>query len=1403
MLIPFPRIDVVGVASEDPTSSSNIISAKPDTVPRGLRAETTERESAQEKVQTAEPTPGSLFDSLRLAMEANPLGATPTRKSAAEAIEKYKAAFAIFEGQGNKIGMAATRFACGAAYFFLGDIRQALSAYLDASRYVDESHFQFLRPTLDISIGAAYASLGESAKALEFLNRALPAFEETTPMDQLVEYALKSMGNEEAMRIYRVKKREMVAFALKNLGQVNARIGERRKALEYLERSRDVYREVSAWQREVEVLTLISVVRHSLGETKEALESNRAAVGLSKEKGGTPSEAHTYMSFGEAHAAAGNHEQAIAEYNRALPLLQERDDKATLSTALNNIGLSYDGLGNKQKALEYYNQALPLHREMKDRPGEATVLNNIGVVFYYSGEKQKALDHFNRALLINREVSSRSDEATTLNHIGVVYNSIGERKKALDYHEQALTIARAAKDRIEEAATLNNIAGIYSETGRKKQALDFLNQALSILREMGDRAREATALNNIGEILDDLGEKPKALEYFNEALPILRELKDRAMEAITLNNIGKLYFSTGEKDKALTYLDQSLAIMQSLGNRFAEPAPLNNLGVLYNSLGERHKALEVFNRVLPMMRSVGDRSGEAATLANIGTVYDNLGEKQKALDFYNQALPILRATSADPKMAAPLNNIGGVYNSIGDKKKALDFYNQALSILRSVGDRSGEASTLNNIGTIYVGLGDVQRGLEYFNKALRLNRAVNDRSSEAGTLANIGTTYDTLGDERKALDSLNAALKIRREIRDRAEEAAVLVNIGTVYLRLEDSKKALEFFDQAMPILQAAGDRFTEASTLTNIGTAYNGLGQPEQALKFLNQALAITRELRSRPAEASTLNNIGAAYYLSGDNRKAMEFLDRALPITREVGDRPGEAGTLANLGHIHEKLGLRQKALRMYLEAVTALEDIRSTATIEEIKTGSIEHLNSAYVPACLLLAGYRRGAEAFDLSERARARTLLDQLGNIHPNAGASTDAQLLIEEQAAKPALVALEVSLKREVSKPSSSAQPDVISSLRTQLAAKRLEYEGLLMRLKLTNPEYASLRVVDTIKLPALQKLLGGDTTLLSYVVAPDKTLAFVITRDSFRTFELKVKESELKEAIAWFREFASLRGSQPQSLTQLHQWLIAPIKKYIRTPVLGIVPYGVLNYLPFTALTDGHRYFGDEHAIFYLPSASVLPFIRKKSKPPGMRMLALAQGQAEGMPDLKFADAEAEAVAAIFSTSASITGNASKADFLKRAADYSLLHIAAHAELNTANPLFSRILLGAKDGAGALEVREIYDLDLSRTSLVVLSACETQLGAHGKGDDIVGLNRAFIYAGAPSVVASLWAVDDEATSLLMKSFYGHLTQGMSKAEALQAAQTETRKRYPDPYYWAAFVLTGDPGKTSAKQPSH
>jgi CHAT domain-containing protein len=232
--------------------------------------------------------------------------------------------------------------------------------------------------------------------------------------------------------------------------------------------------------------------------------------------------------------------------------------------------------------------------------------------------------------------------------------------------------------------------------------------------------------------------------------------------------------------------------------------------------------------------------------------------------------------------------------------------------------------------------------------------------------------------------------------------------------------------------------------------------------------------------------------------------------------------------------------------------------------------------------------------------------------------------------------------------------------------------------------------------------------------------------------------------------------------------------------------------------LHDGEGYLVEDYAIAYLPSASVLQYVLDNvpSEAAG-DLLALANPEVEGAPYLNHAVAEAEAVAALFDVQPIIGSDATESLLLAQAPQAGRVHVAAHGEFKPTAPQFSRIYLAPDDeNDGYLEVREVFNLELPQTDLVTLSACETQMGELSGGDELVGLSRAFIYAGTPSLVASLWKVDDASTQFLMERFYGYLKDGKGKGSALRQAQLDTlgRDEWASPYYWAAFTLIGDMG---------
>ena len=293
---------------------------------------------------------------------------------------------------------------------------------------------------------------------------------------------------------------------------------------------------------------------------------------------------------------------------------------------------------------------------------------------------------------------------------------------------------------------------------------------------------------------------------------------------------------------------------------------------------------------------------------------------------------------------------------------------------------------------------------------------------------------------------------------------------------------------------------------------------------------------------------------------------------------------------------------------------------------------------------------------------------------------------------------------------------------------------------------------------------------------------------------ELILDSAVVNEAVQSFYDYelATLDSAYPQSLQQLQAALVEPLRPYLNTERLLISPHGILHYIPFAALTNGQQYLIDRYQLTQLPSASVLRFLSPPTQGSGTPLIF-------GNPtfDLPFAGTEAQAISELYEIAPIIGEEATEAHLKLQASQASILHLATHGEYNTDNPLFSQILLAgsSEGGDGRLQIHEIYDLDLTaNTQLVVLSACQTQVGNASDGDEIIGLNRAFLYAGTPNVVATLWHISDEATAELMKQFYASLKSGVSTAEALQFAQQAIKKNpdYAHPYYWAAFGLTGN-----------
>ena len=781
------------------------------------------------------------------------------------------------------------------------------------------------------------------------------------------------------------------------------------------------------------------------------------------------------------------------------------------------------------------------------------------------------------------------------------------------------------------------------------------------------------------------------------------------------------------------------------------------------------EALQSWQQALQRYRQLGDRLGEAQSLGNLGVAYRNLGDFRNAIEVYQQILPFFREIDDRQGEAKSLGNLGNTYHSLGDYSNAIDFYQQYLTIAREIGDRRGEAKSLSNLGNTYHSLGDYSNAIDFYQQSLVIAREIGDRRGEAASLGNFGNTYHSLGDYHNAIDFYQQYLTIAREIGDRRGEAKSLSNLGNTYHSLGDYSNAIDFHQQSLVIAREIGDRQGEAASLNNLGSAYGSLGNTRNAIDFYQQSLAIAREIGDRQGEANSLGNLGSAYFPLGDTRNAIDFYQQSLAIAREIGDRQGEAASLNNLGLAFLGNNQLPQASRALYQSLQLIESLwQEIGPNHPHKLSFFEKESNTYRNLQRVLVLQDQHQQALEIAERGRTRTLAEQMAR-----------------------------SLQRQ------SLQPpnlDDMQRLATQQNATLVEYSIL--------PNY---------------------DMLLAWVIPPNSPVSFrAIDLDAAdgsladlaklarRTTEKLRGDSTLTSLVRSSRQTIESEGSTAtptaDPLRQLHQLLIQPIADLLPEPESHIIfiPHQELFLVPFAALKDKQdTYLIEQYAISTTPSLQALSLAgQHRERVQGKTEMALVVGNPvlprqlpEGVKSLEplpDAEAEARSIAARFGTQPLIGAEATETAIVQQLHQARIIHLATHGlALDPPNPfdLSGRIALApSENDDGWLTAMELVELTRDNplnAEMVVLSACDTGLG-RVTGDGILGLSRALIVSGVPTIVVSLWQVPDDSAQFLMEQFYEALETSDNRAHALRKAMLKTMAVHEGPADWAAFTLVGE-----------
>jgi CHAT domain-containing protein/Tfp pilus assembly protein PilF len=970
----------------------------------------------------------------------------------------------------------------------------------------------------------------------------------------------------------------------------------------------------------------------------------------------------------------------------------------------------------------------------------------------------------------------------------------------------------------------------------------------------GDEARVATeraaADARQRSFCERLEDKRKALEDLHQVLAAWMAAGDRTQEARTLNDIGEIEARMGDNDKALASLAQALELARTLGDRREQARALNELGLVHQQArSEKARILGLYEEALHLWRSLGDPAGEAEVLYNLGILFANAEDFTRALDYYEQALAREQTAGVISDQAFTLTSIGLIARDRGEAARALDCLTRALDLARRSGDRSAEAYVLFSTASFRLRRGELQQAIELLTKVRDLYRVQGDRAQEASVLTSLGSANVYLGDLERAADCYRGALAIQRESGNRAGEVFPLLFLGWVRQLTGDTEAAVTHYTQALGIAREANFSAGLAQALYFLGRAELGLERSAEGLRWLEEALELDQKTSNDLGRAQVLLELGRASHARGDDERAAAQLRQSLELGRSLQNFVVEAAAQASIAALERDRGDLDGARAAIEGSLKILDNVRSKVSSQRLRVSFVASQQSYYnLHLDILMRLHARNPAggylpaALAAIERARARGLLDLLaeGRIDVRRGIASD--LKKREEEIDNRISTLQTQMLDHLS----TGAWDAAKAARLEEALRLAEEdrEKLEWEIRSRQPRYAAVRYPDPLRLEQIQSLVDDRTALLEYAVGEEHSYLFVVTREGLTSYALP-PAAHLAEEVRQLGPALQKPGRRSFGLyartaRELYQELIAPaLGALTNKPHLIVSPDGPLHFLSFEALLTENPgvtedfsqlpYLIRARSVSYVASASVLAALQqpraredKGAHPllfagfadPRVTVAAASPGGAAvvrdgtlasslpGLSRLVQSASEVKGIAALYPSSearlyldSEATEENVKDNDLIRSARR--IHFATHGLLDEKQPELSGLVLTRHPGSredGLLQVYEIFNLQLD-ADLVVLSACDTGLGTMVSGEGLVGVTRALLYAGARSVVVSLWQVDDSSTPGLMINFYRHLDQDIDKAESLRQAKLEMIRQgqFSQPFYWAPFILIGEP----------
>ncbi len=918
----------------------------------------------------------------------------------------------------------------------------------------------------------------------------------------------------------------------------------------------------------------------------------------------------------------------------------------------------------------------------------------------------------------------------------------------------------------------------------------------------------------------------------------------------------------GARAGAFALYDQVIAQAQALDDLPLERAALYWRTRLSMELQKYSDSLASAQQAVQLGGADADPQGSAATWKVLGYANAYLGHLDAAIDAYGHAAKIYAATGDALNREILEENMARAHRAMGRNGKAIEEVTEALAEARAIQDGHGIPASLEELGNLRLARGELQPALDAYREALDALEKWPDDTIHAHVLNGMGHVDTLLGETDDAAGAFAQSVALWRKLNDPMGEAYALDGQGFLAYTTHDFDGATKRFRETLALVQSLHLERESAIILEELGEAEQSAGDPDSANNAFQQSLTIARKLHLAGTQGDCLRSLGEAAAARGDAVSAKADYEQAAQLYTQLGGGPNQALLDGDEASLERGQGHFAAAEYDMEQALTVIESSRQSIRNADYRSAFFSTLRNYYdLDVALLmqmekaLPGHGYAARAFEVSERARARALIDELHEqgirIH-----GADAALAARDTELSDSIEAQSLAIEQAEESSSGSAGAE-----RTKLESLKAEQQGVRAQIRERDPAYASLAQGRIVPLETLQRqLLDPGTVLLEYWLGSEHTYLWAVTCGGLQSFVLpsgaqidaqarrlyanliarnlnrsgetipsRIDRIARADALAR-RQSAALAGT-----------ILAPAAAIIRHHAnVVVVGEGALASIPFAALPLDGRPLVQMHEIYFLPSASVLAPLRANRPPAHELRIALIADPVFSAGDPRVHSAEPAGLAeqSAIATPADLTRSATDAgmsDFPRliysrqeaeaiarllpaaqqwsamdfdanleavRKLDWSrftIAHFSTHALLDTIHPDLSGIVLSLVDEEGRprdgfVRVRDIYNMRIP-ADLVVLSACRTALGKEIRGEGVVGLARAFAYAGSQRVLATLWDVNDHATAVLMADFYrGMLLSHLQPGEALAQAQRRMARsaKWRAPWFWATFVLQGD-----------